>query len=65
MALLDMIKTKRSPSIASILKKISEINQTDKQPVKSETKAKQVSQANTDESAVENIKSLFHGEIVE
>lgn len=65
MALLDMIIAKRSPSIASILKKISEINQTDKQPVKSETKANQVSQANTDESAVENIKSLFHGEIVE
>ena len=58
MALLDMVNVKKSPSLASILKKISG-GSTDRP---SEITAEQ---ADNDGSAIENIKSLFHGEIIE
>jgi DNA polymerase-3 subunit gamma/tau len=57
MALLDMVNAKKAPSIASILKKISE-NAEDSMP-------EQVRNKNNDDTAVETIKSLFHGEVIE
>ncbi len=74
MSLLDMINVKKSPSVASILKKISEISEKDAPGAKGspgmQTKIepgplKQVKQTDKEESAIENIKSLFHGEVIE
>ncbi len=64
MALLDMVNVKKSPSLASILRKISEAGGNDKQSAP-EPAAKQTNKVNTEESAIDNIKSLFHGEEVE
>jgi hypothetical protein len=64
MALLDMVNVKKSPSLASILRKISEAGGNDK-PSAPEAAAKQTNKVNTEESAIDNIKSLFHGEEIE
>jgi DNA polymerase III subunit gamma/tau len=61
MAILDMVNLKKSPSLASILKKISETSCMEVGSVSGTNEVK----PDNDESAVENIKSLFHGEIVE
>ncbi len=60
MVLLDMVNLKRSPSLASILKKLSGTSNMEISSV-SGTDSKK---PDDEDSAVENIKSLFHGEIV-
>jgi DNA polymerase III subunit gamma/tau len=64
MALLDMISVKRSPSVASILKKIAEAGGNDKLPVP-ENGSNKKKQTNSEETAIDSIKSLFHGEVIE
>jgi len=62
MAFLDMINAKKSPSLASILKKLSGdtlgSNTSARQEHKTDGKA-------DNDTAIDNIKSLFHGEIIE
>jgi DNA polymerase III subunit gamma/tau len=82
MALLDMINVKKSPSVAFILKKISEIpdnksgsinapvakDSSHNTVIQSKIEQKPIKQEksiNKEESAIENIKSLFHGEVIE
>ncbi len=64
MALLDMVNVKKNPSLASILRKISEAEGNNK-PSVPENEADKKRQADSEESAINSIKSLFHGEVIE
>ncbi|MFH0975622.1 MAG: DNA polymerase III subunit gamma/tau [Spirochaetota bacterium] len=63
MALLDMANAKKSPSIASIIKKISEAGAGGRQ--ENAAAAKPAKKVNSEDLAIDNIKSMFHGEIIE
>ncbi|MBN2400992.1 MAG: DNA polymerase III subunit gamma/tau [Spirochaetes bacterium] len=67
MALLDMISVKKSPSVASILRKISEARGTGLNSAAGTAgkQTKNTTQVNNEESAIDNIKSLFHGEVID
>ncbi|MBN2041244.1 MAG: DNA polymerase III subunit gamma/tau [Spirochaetes bacterium] len=66
MAFLDMLNIKKSPSVASILKKLSGISGNMDNNIAAGAPQDQKTGQKPDGSSVEdNIKSLFHGEVIE